>query len=401
MVQWITSKYPGVRYRLAAKKLKGGQPDKYFTIRYRINGKRFEEPVGWASEGWSAEKAYAVLAKIKQNIRLGTGPQSLEEQRRKGEKEREEREKSKARQIVQQMPLAQFAEGHFVPYIQTKKRSWKTDVQRLDKIILPVLGAYPLSAITTEDIQSLLDRLAASGAAPATIRHYFAILRRIFNIASQITVHGVQVFTGRNPAKGVLVPPVHNSRERYLSPEEADLLIAEAGKLRSPDLQHVIILSLNTGLRMSEIARLRWADVNIKDAILTVRAEARRKPGGHVPLNVDALRVFTFRSKQYSAKNNNFVFPPILGAKPRNFSKAFAGLVKKTDLNKGVNDRRDKIVFHSLRHTFASWLALAGTDIYRINRLMRHKTLSMTMRYAHLIPDATRDAVNHLRPPTL
>lgn len=59
---------------------------------------------------------------------------------------------------------------------------------------------------------------------------------------------------------------------------------------------------------------------------------------------------------------------------------------------------KDRVVFHTLRHTFGSWLALAGTDVYRIKTLMRHKTITMTMRYAHLLPDATRDAVNHLRP---
>jgi integrase len=52
-----------------------------------------------------------------------------------------------------------------------------------------------------------------------------------------------------------------------------------------------------------------------------------------------------------------------------------------------------------LRHTFASWLALAGVDIYRIKTLMRHKTIDMTMRYAHLLPDATRQAVYNLTPP--
>lgn len=64
-----------------------------------------------------------------------------------------------------------------------------------------------------------------------------------------------------------------------------------------------------------------------------------------------------------------------------------------------ATDRQRRIVFHSLRHTFASWMALAGVDIYRIKTLMRHKTLEMTMRYAHLIPDATHDAVYQLAPP--
>ena len=74
--------------------------------------------------------------------------------------------------------------------------------------------------------------------------------------------------------------------------------------------------------------------------------------------------------------------------------------VDACELNKDSTSARDKVVFHTLRHTFGSWLAMAGTDIYRIKTLMRHKTIKMTMRYAHLLPDATRDAVENLRPQT-
>jgi len=72
--------------------------------------------------------------------------------------------------------------------------------------------------------------------------------------------------------------------------------------------------------------------------------------------------------------------------------------VDSIGLNDGVDDPRQRVVFHTLRHTFASWLAMSGTDIYTIKELMRHKTLTMTMRYAHLIPDAKRRAVFDLHP---
>ena len=80
---------------------------------------------------------------------------------------------------------------------------------------------------------------------------------------------------------------------------------------------------------------------------------------------------------------------------------AFRALADSIGLNDGIkqDDRARRIVFHSLRHTFASWLACNGEDIYRIQRLMRHKTITMTMRYANLIPDATRSAVHNLKPP--
>ena len=61
-----------------------------------------------------------------------------------------------------------------------------------------------------------------------------------------------------------------------------------------------------------------------------------------------------------------------------------------------MKDARRRVVFHTLRHTFASWLAIQGTPLYTIAKLMGHKSISMSERYAHLSPDHKRDAVNGL-----
>lgn len=63
--------------------------------------------------------------------------------------------------------------------------------------------------------------------------------------------------------------------------------------------------------------------------------------------------------------------------------------------NKGVNqtDTKNRVVIHSLRHTFASHLAINGTPIYTIQKLMNHKDINMTSRYAKLAPDSGRDFV--------
>lgn len=65
-------------------------------------------------------------------------------------------------------------------------------------------------------------------------------------------------------------------------------------------------------------------------------------------------------------------------------------------LNNGVTDPRDKVVFHTLRHTFASWLAINGTPILTIKELLGHKSLVMTERYSHLMPETKRLAVKRI-----
>jgi len=70
--------------------------------------------------------------------------------------------------------------------------------------------------------------------------------------------------------------------------------------------------------------------------------------------------------------------------------------VKDLGLNDGITDRRQKLVFHSLRHTFASWLVQMGKPLYTVSQLLGHSDLKMTMRYAHLAPDTQRAAAMEL-----
>ena len=400
----IKTQYPGVRYyEHSTRKQRNGQPDRYYSIRYKKDGRTIEEGMGWATEQWNAEKAFKVLSGIKENKKTGTGPQSLSEMRQKAAAERAAAEKEASEEYVTNMPFQDFFERYYMPEAKRSKRSWLTDEQRYHKIIKPAIGAKPLPAITREDIQGIIDSLVESGAAPSTIKQYRSIINYTFTQASLTKLQGTTIFGGQNPVRGVKIPPIKNARERFLTAKEVKSLISAAKKLPCIDLHDCIVLSLNTGLRLGELQRLEWPDVDMVHAMLTVRDEAHRKPGGKVPLNDAALGILKERWKQQKKGiATGLVFPPILGGRMRaSLTHAFRALVDSVGLNDGIrpDDRARRIVFHSLRHTFASWLACNGEDIYRIQRLMRHRTITMTMRYAHLIPDATRSAVHNLKPP--
>jgi len=79
--KWISTKFPGIRYRVHPTRKYANKPDKYFAIRYQAEGKRKEEGLGWSSEKWTAEKAALALAELKKAHTTGEGPTRLTEKR--------------------------------------------------------------------------------------------------------------------------------------------------------------------------------------------------------------------------------------------------------------------------------------------------------------------------------
>jgi site-specific recombinase XerD len=105
------------------------------------------------------------------------------------------------------------------------------------------------------------------------------------------------------------------------------------------------------------------------------------------------------RRRGLSTTSNNasgLVFISRTGEKITEVSDAFALAVKRLGFNAGVTDRREKVVFHTLRHTYASRLVMSGVDLYTVQRLMGHSTISMTERYSHLAPDHLEKAVSRM-----
>jgi integrase len=90
---------------------------------------------------------------------------------------------------------------------------------------------------------------------------------------------------------------------------------------------------------------------------------------------------------------NAYIFTDEDGQKIKEVSNSFQRVVDRLGFNDGVTDPRQRLVFHSCRHSFASWLAIGGTPIYTIARLMGHKSIAMSERYAHLSPDHKKQAV--------
>ena len=404
-MKWTTAA-PGVRYREHPdRRQRNGRPDRYYAIRYYdANGKQREEGLGWATDDWSVDKAQGILAKLKEAARTGTGPRTLAELRAQNSQRRMEDSDS-----ADTITLAQFFDDYYTPAAKKRKRTWSHDVGRFDKGIRESLGDVPIRGLSKDHLEELMDALRSEGLAESTVLQYIAVMRQVFSLARITMIDGAPLWSaGITPVDEIILPGASEERERFLQFAEADALIDAAKNLEVDatylphlvDLVDLIKMGLNTGLRFGELIRLEWADVSLVNAFLIVRAERHRKTGGRVPLNTEVLQVLRDRNKR-RLKGETLVFSPERAGKGGyTLRRLYMLAVDACELNKDSTSARDKVVFHTLRHTFGSWLAMAGTDIYRIKTLMRHKTIKMTMRYAHLLPDATRDAVENLRPQT-
>ena len=87
-----------------------------------------------------------------------------------------------------------------------------------------------------------------------------------------------------------------------------------------------------------------------------------------------------------------FVFPARGGVKIQKVSKSIGRAVDKAGFNRGIDDRRQRVTFHTLRHTFASWLVMEGVSLYEVKELLGHASLTMTEWYSHLAPDRNQKA---------
>lgn len=181
------------------------------------------------------------------------------------------------------------------------------------------------------------------------------------------------------------MPRVDNHRLRFFTPTEANALLAKLTET-SQQLHDMALLSLKTGLRATEIFKLRAQDINAHADILHVRAKGGTVQTVHAPKDVILMLL------SYERTGAEPIFQERgTGGEIKRISDAFSRAVAALGLDNSSGNSHFAVTFHTLRHTFASWLAQSGqVSLIELKQLMRHNTLAMTQRYAHLIPGEER-----------
>lgn len=267
--------------------------------------------------------------------------------------------------------------------IQCRLTAWQTligdfTLEKLDNDLiyaarneLATLPALNYKGLDVDGAKIFKGKSRAGKKSDATLNRYITAIGSVFSwaIDQRITPRGWV-----NPCRGVKQLREPAGRVRFLDDVERERLLAECKPSQYPRLHALALMAMLTGARKGELLSLKWANVDLDNAVASL---GRTKNGERrtlvlLPQVIAALRPFV------SSNANRYVFGAVRTRyqTPATVNKAWAHALKRAEI---LNFR-----FHDLRHCCASYLAQAGVPLNVIAEVLGHKRLDMTQRYAHL-----------------
>ncbi|MFZ0962058.1 MAG: site-specific integrase [Terriglobia bacterium] len=249
-------------------------------------------------------------------------------------------------------------------------RSYDTYTKPQLSVLERLLGSNaPLASITVQKIE-VIQAARAAERKESTADHSLTVLKAVFNFLIE------RGYFNSNPVRKVKFFHPNNERVRWLSDDERKrlLLAAAQGPEYLPD---AIEVAENTGLRRTNLLLLRKDECNFETRMIR-KTDTKNNDTLSVPMTDRVWEILKRRAAKFP--NSEYFFPHAKGDRAgeaiRDLKKAFCTALETAK----ISDFR----WHDLRHSFGSRLAMAGVDLVSIQRLLGHKSLRMTTRYAHV-----------------
>lgn len=351
------TRYPGVYERASSARKYQGKADVAYDVKYRDGqGKQVFQTVGWRSEKMTAAEAANIRAQLI----------------------KEAKEKPSAK-----LTFGQAWQIYRKDWLEAQKKACLyTDNSLYHAHIERRIGVLAMEDIGPAHIRVITSDMADLSV--QTRKHALGLIRRVYRKMAEW-----KMYSGEIPTDHLMPGKIDNERKRFLTKQEAHMLLCELD-CRSPDFADVCRVSLYAGLRLGEIFGLRVQHIDLEAGIIHVMdAKAGSRESVISPKLAPVL------ARHIAGKNaGDYVFTQADGVTPmRTINQTYVRAVADLGFNEGIEDARHRVVFHTLRHTFASWLVQAGVPLYTVADLMGHSTLAMTKRYAKLANDDRRTAV--------
>jgi integrase len=253
--------------------------------------------------------------------------------------------------------------------------------------IVPALGHLRLDTVSAAEVERYKSLKLSEKLSAKTVNNHLAVLGKLLSLAVELGV------VERTPRLRKL--RADRKTPAFLDLEEADRLL----RATAPGWRCLLTIALRTGLRMGELLGLRWEDVDLQARRLHVRRTRWKgqegSPKGNrervVPLSGEAAEALKAHRDGRLVALRPYVFDHEDGV-PFTHSE-LKHVVPDACRRAGLAKR---LTMHGLRHTFASHLVMRGVSLVTVKELLGHADLSMVLRYAHLAPNVTQDAVNLL-----
>ena len=253
-------------------------------------------------------------------------------------------------------------------------------------------GNCPLRRFNTMIVEEFQTKTIKGGKSPATGNRYLATLKHMFTKAVEWEMVEEEAAKRVQRVKHL---EENNRRLRYLSERESQNLIDACNPclypkhLKPPNyLMPIVVCALNTGMRKEEILSLEWErNIDLVHGFILLE-NTKNGERREIPINQtlrDTLQNLIRRL------GSPYVFINEEGKRLKEIKRAFHTALRRSGIK--------SFTFHDLRHTFASQLVMKGADLTTVKELLGHKTLAMTLRYAHLTPEHKAKAVGLLDKP--
>jgi integrase len=352
------TKYQGVTYIDGISR--EGKPERIYYIRYRKDGKQVEEKAGRSSQGITPARASIIRAE-----RVAGKRQSNSEKRQ----QEEERQQAAAGRWTFNRLWAEYKAQ------KTVYKGKGPDQNRYKNYIKEPFGGKEPKELLPLDVDRVRMKMLKAGKSPQTVKLTLALLRRLNNF-------GVKKRLCQGLNFIIEMPQVNNLKTEDLTADQLEGLLQAIDADEHPQAGNLMKMVLYTGMRRTELFKLKWADIDEQRGFIKI-TDPKGGLDQKIPLNDAARKLLT----DHPSMGSPYVFPGRGGG-------------QRVDIHHQVNRIRDDAglpksfrALHGLRHVFASMLASSGqVDLYTLQRLLTHKSPSMTMRYAHLRDEALKDA---------
>jgi integrase len=223
---------------------------------------------------------------------------------------------------------------------------------------------YDLNNLYNDDILNFRSYLSNFSFSLKSILDYLSLFKTIL-------IKGIKwnMITGKLPEFDM--PKFDNKRVRFLNKKEACLLLNYLAE-RDYYWYDMSLISLSTGMRLSEIYNLLPSNISLEHGLIYV-VDTKTNKNRAIPMSPVLHDIFEEKLKTCTG----YLYP-------RRSTRVYRTAVEKCGLNNGIKDARFKVCFHTLRHTFASWLVQGGTPLFSLSMLLGHSDTKMTARYSHL-----------------